>query len=137
MELHRKIFLVLMVLWMVMIFLFSSQSGEESSKTSGFILSLLPFFNNIESAEFYIRKLAHFSIYFLLGLSAFQMFSAYDHSKNKAFLFSILLCFLYACSDEFHQSFSSGRSPQVFDVFIDTMGAFISSFLSCCFFYKK
>ena len=36
--------------------LFSSQSGEESSKTSGFILSLLPFFNNIESAEFYIHR---------------------------------------------------------------------------------
>lgn len=28
---------------MILIFLFSSQSGEESSKTSGFILSLLPF----------------------------------------------------------------------------------------------
>ena len=133
----KKLYTSLTIAIMILIFLFSSQSREESSKTSGFILSLLPFFNNIESAEFYIRKLAHFSIYFLLGLSAFQMFSAYDHSKSKAFLFSILLCFFYACSDEFHQSFSSGRSPQVFDVFIDTMGAFISSFLSCCFFYKK
>ena len=89
----KKLYTSLTIAIMILIFLFSSQSGEESSKTSGFILSLLPFFNNIESAEFYIRKLAHFSIYFLLGLSAFQMFSAYDHSKSKAFLFSILLCF--------------------------------------------
>lgn len=122
---------------MTLIFLFSSQNGEDSSKSSGFILSMLPFLSNIENAEFYIRKLAHFSIYFLLGLSAFQMFRAYNQSKNKAFLFSILLCFLYACSDEFHQSFSSGRSPQVFDVLIDTFGALISNFLSCCFFHKK
>lgn len=133
----KKLYTLLTIAIMILIFLFSSQNGEESSKTSGFILSLLPFFNNMENAEFYIRKLAHFSIYFLLGLSSFQMFCTYNHSKRRAFLFSILLCFLYACSDEFHQSFSSGRSPQAFDVLIDTSGALISNLLSCCLFHKK
>ena len=63
----KKLYTSLTIAIMILIFLFSSQSGEESSKTSGFILSLLPFFNNIESAEFYIRKASPFFYIFSFG----------------------------------------------------------------------
>jgi len=36
-----------------------------------------------------------------------------------------LLSFLYACSDEFHQTFVPGRAGQFKDVLIDTAGALI------------
>ena len=38
---------------------------------------------------------------------------------------SLLFCFLYACSDEFHQLFIPGRSGQFIDILIDTSGALI------------
>lgn len=36
---------------------------------------------------------------------------------------SFAICFLYAVSDEYHQSFVAGRSPQLKDVMIDSLGA--------------
>ena len=36
---------------------------------------------------------------------------------------------LYAMSDEFHQSFSPGRSPKVTDVYIDTLGVIVGALL--------
>ena len=40
-----------------------------------------------------------------------------------ALAMSILLSFLYACTDEIHQIFVPGRSAQFRDVLIDTLGA--------------
>ena len=76
---------------MMLIFYFSNQNAEQSTQTSAWFLQFLPF------SMHFIRKLAHFTIYALLGY--------------------------YACSDEWHQSFISGRSPQVTDICIDTIGA--------------
>lgn len=42
--------------------------------------------------------------------------------KHSA-LYALVTCILYACSDEWHQSFVSGRSPQITDICIDTCGA--------------
>ena len=38
-------------------------------------------------------------------------------------LLALFISFLYACSDEFHQLFINGRSGQVSDVLLDTIGA--------------
>ena len=38
---------------------------------------------------------------------------------------SLLISFIYACSDEIHQLFIPGRSGQFTDVLIDTSGALI------------
>ena len=122
---------------MILIFLFSSQNGNDSSQTSSFILSLFPYLKDIGNMEFYIRKLAHFTIYFILGLSSFQMFLAYNMSSRKSLFFSVILCFVYACTDEFHQLFSLGRAAQLYDVFIDTCGALISNIFSLCFSKRK
>ena len=37
----------------------------------------------------------------------------------------MLAAFLYACSDEFHQSFVPGRGPAFKDVMIDSTGALV------------
>lgn len=36
---------------------------------------------------------------------------------------------LYAILDEFHQSFSPGRTPKVTDVYIDTLGVILGALL--------
>ena len=43
-------------------------------------------------------------------------------SDIKVFIQVILMVFLYACSDEFHQAFVPGRGPAFRDVLVDTSG---------------
>ncbi len=114
----------LLFFWMILIFLFSHQNGVESSETSSrffaFLLSIFPF---LHGWEWMIRKLAHFFLYFVLGILSFE---AGEESLSKPYSFSWLFCFLYACSDEFHQFFMMGRSGNFFDVFLDTLAASFS-----------
>lgn len=123
---------------MALIFWFSSQNSAESADVSkGFsmwILNMLPFFSHMsydaklelaQSMDFFIRKTAHFSIYAALGMSsAAAMHSISGKAIRKILIFSVLLCMLYAVSDEIHQEFVSGRAGRAGDVLIDTAGAF-------------
>lgn len=47
----------------------------------------------------------------------------YDKIMKKRMLISIIIGFLYAISDEIHQSFIPNRSARAIDVFLDTLGA--------------
>ena len=111
----KHIFTILTICNMMLIFYFSSQNAEQSTQTSAWFLQFLPF------SMHFIRKLAHFSIYALLGLNTFYMYKNYNVKYSA--LFALMNCILYACSDEWHQSFVSGRSPQITDICIDTCGA--------------
>ncbi|MGF7049564.1 VanZ family protein [Paenibacillus sp. DS2015] len=71
--------------------------------------------------EFFIRKSAHFSIYFVLGISL--VYALKTRGRLQSFLGAILISFLYACSDELHQSFTPNRSPMLQDVILDSIGA--------------
>lgn len=74
-----------------------------------------------------MRKSAHFIAYLILG------FLVSHALKNEAAVspsiiwkrrgISLLLCVVYAISDEFHQVFVPGRGPLLKDVFIDGSGA--------------
>lgn len=117
---------------MVFIFAFSNESGVESTKRSDGVITFIFKKNNKTNRLItFVRKSAHFIIYFLLGLCIINFFSEFRLSSNKLFVFSILFCFLYACSDEIHQLFIVGRSGNVYDVLIDTIGSFFGMF-----FYK-
>ena len=71
-----------------------------------------------------IRKLAHFAEYLLLALAIAYPFARSCGLKRKKLLCAVMIfCILYAVSDEFHQIFSEGRSPQLTDVLIDSLGS--------------
>ena len=129
-----------LVLWMALIFSFSNQKDVDSSKVSdGFIdrtvVRIYKIFNEnitkekeneiIEKYTYPIRKLAHYTLYFILGILSFLVVKDYSINK-KLIIYSLLICFLYACSDEFHQLFIIGRSARVLDVIMDTFGSFRS-----------
>lgn len=129
-----------LVLWMALIFSFSNQKDIDSSKISdGFIdrtvVKIYKAFNEnitkekeseiIEKYTYPIRKLAHYTLYFVLGILSFLVVKDYSINK-KLIIYSLLICFLYACSDEFHQLFVIGRSASIKDVIIDTFGSFCS-----------
>ena len=134
------------------IFGFSSQDGEQSSSLSRQITENVT--KNIESIqklepskkekvlgkiEHVIRKLAHFSLYTLVGILAMSLMSTYKIKQTKRIGISLGIGVLYAISDEIHQSFVPGRGPMVSDVFIDTFGVLfgISIIIGAIKIYKK
>ena len=132
----RVVFAVLTIACMVTIFLFSGDNADASSHKSSKITkaaveTLVKDYDEmspekqqsvLDKAEHIVRKLAHFSIYTLLGfLASFTVGRRRLFSRKS--LGVIVFCFLYACSDEIHQLFVPGRSGMFTDVLIDTGGA--------------
>ena len=131
--------LILLLLCMITIFYFSSDTGVESNKKSSTIINIVKIvtkkdYSNkeLETITFVVRKIAHFTIYFLLGFLLINFFCEYFIIDKRMFAILLLLCMLYACSDEIHQLFISERSGEVRDVLIDTAGSFLG-----LYFYKK
>ena len=85
----------------------------------------------VESLQFFVRKAAHFSVYTFLGILSFSHISTYNalSVKSRAFI-SLALSALYSVSDEYHQTFISGRSGELRDVLIDTAGALTGIIIS-------
>lgn len=124
----------LVVIWAVVIFVFSSQTGDMSSQNNRFIMDM---FNrigiNLDTitgglGNLIIRKAAHFTEYFILYLLFYNAFID-DFYRKPALIISIIATALYAASDEFHQSFVGGRGPAVLDVMIDTSGGIAAALI--------
>ena len=146
----KVIKIILLILWMMIIFAFSNQKAIDSSNLSNGLIDRTVvkvykvFYGDIskekeeviiEKYSYPIRKLAHYSLYFILGILSFLVIVDYKNNK-KLILYSMLICFLYACTDEFHQLFVYGRSAEIKDVLIDSFGS-LTSILLCNFIYLK
>lgn len=71
----------------------------------------------------YLRKYAHFIVYLFLGSFLMNALTLSNIRGWKAFGIAVVVSFLYAVSDEFHQYFVPGRTALFLDVVIDTAGA--------------
>ncbi|WP_288480802.1 VanZ family protein [uncultured Clostridium sp.] len=122
---------ILLVIWMIFIFYMSAQPADISNSQSGFVIKLLQSIgidssgNNIGLLTTIVRKGAHFSEYAILGLLSYNVMKNY-FTKKRARIVAVLIVFFYACSDEFHQLFVSGRAGKITDVIIDTSGGIFS-----------
>lgn len=121
---------VALLVWMGVIFYFSHQSGDASMQLSDGILdsfkSLFQNFLDYHTLSYIVRKIAHFTEYFILGLLIYHLVKQYRVISKTEIIWMILFCVIYAMSDEFHQVFIGGRSPKVFDVIIDSLGSSLS-----------
>jgi VanZ family protein len=124
---------ILVIAWMIIIFLFSSQVAKVSSAQSGVVVEFVKHSLHVSLSEsiltFLTRKAAHTFIYFVLGILIYNVIKEYGFSTKKAILLSILFSIFYASSDEIHQLFVQGRSSEVTDVLIDSTGASIGVFV--------
>lgn len=121
---------ILMLLWMLLIFIMSSFDATESANQSNFIVNIITDIfkiENIELLSFIIRKLAHFTEYLILGFLTINMLNKNDISKK--YLISILICIIYATSDEIHQIFVPGRACQIRDILINSIGSITGVYL--------
>lgn len=158
----NRIFFTLTILWMIVIFIFSSQSGDTSANLSGgiteaIVSTIIPNYDSyspdkqlhiLENTNFIIRKAAHFTEYAILGIFSCLTLLTYACNKNilyktdniKKIMFNIIFASLifsalYAISDEIHQGFSKNRSPAIADVLLDSSGALFGILPTTLFFY--
>lgn len=133
---HRIIiYAILTAAVMIMIFAFSSQDGTNSSRTSQWLLNtrlgsvLMTFFPRLtgQGPELDIRKYAHMAEYALLAVPAYLLLCELNIGKPilSNAVCCVVFCYLYACSDEFHQAFVPGRSSSVTDTLMDLAGTVI------------
>jgi len=122
---------------MLIIFKFSSQDGTASSSLSLRVTKIFAriFFSGYNSfpeqtqllfaneLHGFIRKLAHFSIYAALGASLFISVGLAVKRLARHIPITVLICAVYAVSDEIHQLFVSKRAGSIADVFIDVSGS--------------
>lgn len=102
------------ITWMGIIFYFSGRP------TTGI--------GDNETQRFFILKSFHLIEYALLTILLFLGFRKY---KN-----SILFAYLYAISDEYHQTFIPGRTGRIRDTFIDLLGIFLGAYIIKIFLKK-
>ena len=124
--------LLLLFIWLTFIFFMSNQNGSQSNElTNSIIYNFFKLFNLSDSTIeilisnlfFIIRKLAHFTEYFILGILFMNLFKEFNIVSKKKLIYCCLLCLLYAISDEFHQLFIGSRNGSIIDVLIDFIGS--------------
>ena len=138
----NKIISWLLVLsWMALIFYLSHQPATQSSSlSSGITQRIIKVIEKIapnleldwEAFHHFIRKNAHFFIYLVLGVLVVNSLRAMDYPNLTGYQLvglAVLICVLYAISDEMHQIFIPGRAGQIKDVMIDSGGAIVGIIL--------
>jgi VanZ family protein len=120
------------VAWLCLLAAFSTDtfSAEHTGSLLHKILNAL--FGEIsqqrfDAIHFLVRKSAHFCSYGILSAFAFfswrTMFSALKAWSVRWSGLALLLTFLAASADEFHQSFVPSRTSSPLDVLLDMVGA--------------
>ncbi len=148
----KKLFLILAVLWMAVIFLFSARNAEESTEDShraGRIAAelLMPGFSEMTEAEqeqiigyldHPVRKTAHFIEYMVLGFLLAGSFGLFlpgapeqikEELRRKG-LRAWAAGTVYAVTDEVHQIFVPGRACMLSDAALDSAGVLAGLFLA-------
>lgn len=140
--------LALAIGWMFCIYKLSGMNSSKSNGKSADILSIIiadtldvtneygitnshPDDAKIERASKLMnspmRKVMHASVYLVLAF--FLMILLNIISEHKYYLLTLLialvLCVVFAITDEYHQTFVAGRTGQVMDVIIDSLGAIV------------
>ena len=131
----RKVLIIILSWLMVLITCFiivrfSLENKEKSTNSSNQIVnSIIKDENkisqeNLENIQGFIRKLAHFGVYMLLGFSSTNAFIT---TFKLRLIFNQLLSCLFALSFSFFDEFvvqkiSDGRAPLFTDVLIDYFG---------------
>lgn len=147
----KWIFLIFIVIWVGMIFYFSSQIPEISHKQSGFALDIFHKINDVmdisdtaifkkaehfikdvllngryETPNAVIRKSAHFGIYMALGMLSCIFAYIYGKKLLLAFIIGVSFPIMIAVFDEYNQKFT-GRTSSLEDVLLDGAGALVGT----------
>lgn len=133
----------MLIAWMFFIFSMSAMDGTNSESLSVGIsekvvkvavqnYQTLPKTQKmriLDEANFTVRKTAHVTEYAILGVFALLVLLNYKKTLLSQSLISLLVCAIFAASDEFHQIFTVGRTPLITDSLIDISGSIVGIFI--------
>ena len=95
------------IAWMIVIFTLSAQPALPQAPGLGDLTSVA----------------GHVSVYFALAILIWWGLGAFGiEGRNRAML-AFALAVLYGLTDEWHQSFVPGRTPDIYDILTDAIGA--------------
>ena len=138
----KKIILLLILTWVLIIFMFSNQDGNISKSTSKHLINKCVIVTErifnvdldnkslVNDLNYFVRRFAHIFEYFILGLLIY--YGLFYFNIDRRFIYSIILCFILASFDELHQLLMVDRTSSLLDVIFDTS----SSILSICLIKK-
>ena len=134
---------IITILWMLLIYILSSQNGEQTAKLSLYISDFISWFvgdgteataaqNHME-----IRKLAHIGLF--LGLGVISYLLVYYGSLSEKFSWrhrlSMLIAFVftsgYGYFDEWHKQFIEGRHFQLDEAALNIVSGCVGVLLIC------
>lgn len=136
----------LVIIWMIIIFLLSNMDTFESNSKSKNVINkvietTVDTTNKIGITNDHlseqkkqevtndlnkpIRKLMHGSVYLILTILLMNALIVSNIKFSKVIILSIIISFIYAYSDEYHQTFINGRTGKLSDVLIDTCGSIL------------
>lgn len=136
----KYLYIIFIFLWLSIIFFFSSMNSNSSNSNSkAIIYKTIKVSSSIfgkdlseqrieeitNKVNYPFRKCMHASVYFILSIFAINAFREIKIDNWKKYMYVILLCFLWAILDELHQVGVDGRTGQMLDVWIDTLGSII------------
>ena len=140
----KRVYLLLIIIWMGIIFGFSNKPSYESDEQSdkvidSTVIKIANFFKNDLTDEqrhelylhsiFPVRKYAHIFEFFVLYILVFLYLNCFEMNFSTKLIYSLLWCVIYAIADEAHQLFVFGRTGRISDVIIDNIGSLIGLFV--------
>ena len=126
------------VAWMLLIFL-ASGDLMSAEHTSRFLIPLLRWiapdisYATVVSIQFLVRKCAHLVEYAILAALLWRALPRSPRRFQRAVAIALVVAVVYACLDEFHQSFIPSRTGVPQDVVIDCCGALLGLLLCLSF----
>lgn len=135
MKIKKAISIILVIIWMSTMFWFSNQQGTGSSSTSKKvseimvnIIDIKQQYSDAEKEEIIkvvepvVRKLAHYTFYAIGGILVTNCIYQFCNKEKRVITISAIIGIAYAVSDEIHQLMVPGRSGNIKDVMIDSIG---------------
>lgn len=156
----RFVLISLVFAWMVLIFFFSAKPADESADMSHSVgrtvgRFFVPSFEEwdkeaqeafAERIDYPVRKTAHATEYAVLGILLMAAAGSFSDKRVGERIrrirmpevgyqsgLSFVIGTMYAASDEFHQLFVPGRSGQISDVMLDSVGVLAGTLLFLAF----
>lgn len=140
---------LLVFIWLIVIFVFSSMNSDLSNAKSEKVISKTIETTIIQKDEMNLnpetkeeaikslaeklnlpfRKFVHAFVYLILALLALNALYQNGLRNKKLYIIALIICIIYALIDEYHQTFVDGRNGQLIDCLIDTIGSMIGIFL--------
>lgn len=141
----KFVVIILVILSIGGMYYFSSQNGRVSGNQSQIVVNIIDKVRDkvtlknqslikvqtkiydklrkLGSKSYIVRKMAHFIIYALIGISLLLFMYVFFKKLMLSSMIAFILSVTYACYDEYRQISIPGRSGSIKDVFIDSCGA--------------